>query len=104
MRGTTERLADIELAMKSHNAFRPKKAWSPSPCNAPWIARGTEEQVFEPFQRLGGYDDNSCVGLGLSVARGVVGAMGGAVHATDTPGGGLTVGIDLAAPDRWGHP
>ena len=36
--------------------------------------------------------------LGLSVARGFVEAMGGTISATDTPGGGLTAEIDLAAP------
>jgi two-component system sensor histidine kinase KdpD len=66
----------------------------------PGIARGTEEQMFEPFQRLGDYDNTTGVGLGLSVARGFVEAMGGNVHVTDTPGGGLTVVIDLAAPEK----
>lgn len=66
----------------------------------PGIARGTEEQMFEPFQRLGDYDNTTGVGLGLSVARGFVEAMGGTVQATDTPGGGLTVVIELAAPHR----
>jgi two-component system sensor histidine kinase KdpD len=37
------------------------------------------------------------VGLGLPVARGFVEAMGGTITATDTPSGGLTVEIDLAA-------
>jgi two-component system, OmpR family, sensor histidine kinase KdpD len=64
----------------------------------PGIARGTEDQVFEAFQRLGDFDNTTGVGLGLSVAKGFVEAMGGSVHATDTPGGGLTVVIDLAAP------
>ena len=66
----------------------------------PGIARGTEDQVFAPFQRLGDYDNTTGVGLGLSVARGFVEAMGGTVHVTDTPGGGLTVVIDLAAPTK----
>ena len=66
----------------------------------PGIPRGTEEQLFEPFQRLGDRDTSSGVGLGLSVARGFVEAMGGTVTATDTPGGGLTVEIDLAAPAK----
>jgi two-component system sensor histidine kinase KdpD len=56
--------------------------------------------MFEPFQRLGDYDNTTGVGLGLSVARGFVEAMGGTVHVTDTPGGGLTVVIDLAAPEK----
>lgn len=68
----------------------------------PGVARGTEEQLFEPFQRLGDTDTSSGVGLGLSVARGFVEAMGGTITASDTPGGGLTVEIDLAAPPKDG--
>jgi two-component system sensor histidine kinase KdpD len=64
----------------------------------PGIPRGTEEQLFAPFQRLGDHDTSIGVGLGLSVARGFVEAMGGTISATDTPGGGLTIEIDLAAP------
>jgi two-component system, OmpR family, sensor histidine kinase KdpD len=64
----------------------------------PGIPRGTEEQLFAPFQRLGDHDTSIGVGLGLSVARGFVEAMGGTISATDTPGGGLTAEIDLAAP------
>jgi two-component system sensor histidine kinase KdpD len=64
----------------------------------PGIPRGTEDQLFAPFQRLGDHDTSIGVGLGLSVARGFVEAMGGTISSTDTPGGGLTVEIDLAAP------
>lgn len=64
----------------------------------PGIARGAETELFAPFQRLGDQDTSSGVGLGLSVARGFVEAMGGTITAGDTPGGGLTVEIDLAAP------
>jgi two-component system, OmpR family, sensor histidine kinase KdpD len=66
----------------------------------PGVKRGTEEQMFEPFQRLGDHDNTSGVGLGLSVASGFVEAMGGTISATDTPGGGLTVVVDLAAPPK----
>jgi two-component system sensor histidine kinase KdpD len=65
----------------------------------PGIPRGTEEQLFEPFQRLGDQDNGTGVGLGLSVASGFIEAMGGNVAATDTPGGGLTVVVDLPAPE-----
>jgi two-component system, OmpR family, sensor histidine kinase KdpD len=65
----------------------------------PGIPRGTEEQLFEPFQRLGDQDNSTGVGLGLSVASGFIEAMGGNVAATDTPGGGLTVVVDLPAPE-----
>jgi two-component system, OmpR family, sensor histidine kinase KdpD len=64
----------------------------------PGIARGSEDQLFDAFQRLGDRDNTSGVGLGLSVARGFVEAMGGTISATDTPGGGLTIVVELAAP------
>jgi two-component system sensor histidine kinase KdpD len=66
----------------------------------PGIPRGAEELIFGPFQRLGDHDNTTGVGLGLSVARGFVEAMGGTISATDTPGGGLTVIVDLAAPEE----
>ena len=64
----------------------------------PGIPHGTEDQIFEAFQRLGDQDNTTGVGLGMSVARGFVEAMGGTIAASDTPGGGLTVVVDLAAP------
>jgi two-component system sensor histidine kinase KdpD len=65
----------------------------------PGIPHGAEEQLFDAFQRLGDHDNTIGVGLGMSVARGFVEAMGGAIQGSDTPGGGLTVVLDLAAPD-----
>ncbi|MFE3291118.1 DUF4118 domain-containing protein [Rhodococcus sp. NPDC059234] len=62
----------------------------------PGVARGAEDQIFDSFQRLGDRDNSTGVGLGLSVVRGFVEAMGGTVSATDTPGGGLTMVVDLA--------
>jgi two-component system, OmpR family, sensor histidine kinase KdpD len=64
----------------------------------PGVPRGTEDQLFEAFQRLGDHDNTTGVGLGMSVARGFVEAMGGTIAASETPGGGLTVVLDLAAP------
>jgi two-component system, OmpR family, sensor histidine kinase KdpD len=61
-------------------------------------------QLFEPFQRL---DDRGPegVGLGLAVARGFIEAMGGAMVADNTPGGGLTMRIRLpVARARSGEP
>jgi len=66
----------------------------------PGVPTGLEDQLFEPFQRLGDRDNSTGVGLGLSVVRGFVEAMGGAVHAEPTPGGGLTMVIDLPADQR----
>lgn len=65
----------------------------------PGIGRGAEDRLFAPFQRLGDNDNTSGVGLGLSVSRGFVEAMGGSISVTDTPGGGLTVVVELAAPE-----
>ncbi|HUB57245.1 MAG TPA: sensor histidine kinase KdpD [Mycobacterium sp.] len=64
----------------------------------PGVAKGAAEQMFEPFQRLGDTDNTTGLGLGLSVAKGFVEAMGGTIQATDTPGGGLTILVDLQAP------
>lgn len=58
-----------------------------------------QDRIFSPFQRLDDRNTGNGVGLGLSVARGFVEAMGGTVTVDDTPGGGLTVGIELAAPE-----
>ncbi|MEV6768066.1 sensor histidine kinase KdpD [Nocardia sp. NPDC051030] len=68
------------------------------------VPSGMEDQLFEPFQRLGDRDNSTGVGLGLSVVRGFVDAMGGTVHAEPTPGGGLTMVIDLAAADEEENP
>lgn len=63
----------------------------------PGVPPGTEDQLFEPFQRLGDRDNTTGVGLGLSVVRGFVEAMDGTVHAEPTPGGGLTMLVELPA-------
>ncbi|PIB76975.1 hypothetical protein CQY22_004065 [Mycolicibacterium brumae] len=65
----------------------------------PGIPAGEQDRIFSPFQRLDDRNTGNGVGLGLSVARGFVEAMGGTVTVDDTPGGGLTVGIELAAPE-----
>jgi two-component system sensor histidine kinase KdpD len=63
------------------------------------LPRGAAEAVFAPFQRLGDRDPSTGIGLGLSVAKGFVEAMGGMIKAEDTPGGGLTVVIALPAAE-----
>jgi two-component system, OmpR family, sensor histidine kinase KdpD len=70
----------------------------------PGVSKGAADEMFQPFQRLGDFDTTTGLGLGLSVAKGFVEAMSGTITAIDTPGGGLTILIDLAAPlqDRRG--
>jgi two-component system sensor histidine kinase KdpD len=59
------------------------------------------ERIFQPFQRLGDQSTMAGVGLGLAVARGFIEATGGRIELDDTPGGGLTVLIDLPiVPER----
>ncbi|WP_436497607.1 DUF4118 domain-containing protein [Actinokineospora sp. HUAS TT18] len=74
--------ARVELRVVDHGPGIPKKAAA---------------ALFTPFQRLGDRDATPGVGLGLSVAKGFIDAMGGTITAEDTPGGGLTVVISLPA-------
>jgi two-component system, OmpR family, sensor histidine kinase KdpD len=71
---------EVELRVVDHGRGLPRKA---------------ADRIFIPFQRLGDRDNTSGVGLGLSVAKGFVDAMGGSIRAEDTPGGGLTIVISL---------
>jgi two-component system sensor histidine kinase KdpD len=65
--------------------------------HGPGVAAQDQDRIFEPFQRLGDQAAGSGVGLGLAVARGFVEAMGGHLTATATPGGGLTMTVELRA-------
>ena len=63
----------------------------------PGIPAERRDEVFVPFQRLGDVDNTTGVGLGLALAKGFVEAMGGTLEAEDTPGGGLTMVVELEA-------
>lgn len=54
-----------------------------------------KEEIFAPFRRYGDSARGDGVGLGLAVARGLTEAMDGTLNAEDTPGGGLTIVVDL---------
>jgi two-component system sensor histidine kinase KdpD len=72
----------------------------------PGLHRKVLDTAFVPFQRLGDRHAPTGMGLGLSVARGFVEAMGGTITAEPTPGGGLTVVVSLPAydPAKEGSP
>jgi two-component system sensor histidine kinase KdpD len=65
--------------------------------HGPGVPESERARIFEPFQRLGDRTSGAGVGLGLAVARGFTEAMGGSLSASSTPGGGLTMTIELAA-------
>jgi signal transduction histidine kinase len=63
------------------------------------IAAEFRERIFEPFQRLHGRDSVPGVGLGLTIARKIVGRHGGRLTVEAEPAGGSRFVIELA-PSR----
>jgi len=84
----------VRLAASSHAGRVELRVVDRGP-GIPESARGA---VFTAFQR---HDDHPSVGtgvgLGLAIARGFTEAMGGTLTAEDTPGGGLSMVVDLPA-------
>ncbi|MFD7132005.1 ATP-binding protein [Streptomyces sp. NPDC059894] len=66
----------------------------------PGVPDEAKDRIFEPFQRYGDAPRGVGVGLGLAVARGFTEALGGTLHAEDTPGGGLTMVLSVRTTPR----
>jgi two-component system sensor histidine kinase KdpD len=71
----------VEIRVVDHGPGAPSDRW---------------EQMFAPFQRLGDATPGG-LGLGLAIARGLAEAMSGTVRPEATPGGGLTMCVELPA-------
>ena len=63
--------------------------------HGPGIPESERERVFAPFQRYGDRGGDG-LGLGLAIAKGFTEAMGGSITPTETPGGGLTMTMNLS--------
>ncbi|MGI5239479.1 sensor histidine kinase [Dactylosporangium sp. CA-139066] len=64
--------------------------------NGPGVPPADRPGLFEPFQRRGDRGGTG-LGLGLAIVRGFTEAMGGTVTPSETPGGGLTMTVELPA-------
>jgi len=62
--------------------------------HGPGVALAQRGQMMQPFQQVGEQRSGG-VGLGLAVANGLVEAIGGRLSAETTPGGGLTMRVEL---------
>jgi two-component system sensor histidine kinase KdpD len=65
--------------------------------HGPGLAFGDQQHMFTPFYRLREGPTAMRTGLGLAICKGFVEAMGGAIAAADTPGGGTTIAFTIAS-------
>ena len=85
-----------EQAVVVHGAFRPPDLELRVVDHGSGVPTDQRERIFQPFQRLGDRSHDGA-GLGLAIASGFVEAMGGELRLTETPGGGATFHILVAA-------
>jgi len=65
--------------------------------HGPGVPAADRDRIFAPFQRLDDHTADGGLGLGLAIARGFTEAMNGTISPSETPGGGLTMTVTLAA-------
>jgi signal transduction histidine kinase len=65
--------------------------------HGPGISREFQSRVFERFFRIPGTEESNGVGLGLAIAKEIVGSHGGSIGLHSTPGEGSEFYFDLPA-------
>jgi two-component system, NtrC family, sensor histidine kinase KinB len=68
--------------------------------HGPGISREFQSRVFERFFRIPGTEESNGVGLGLAIAKEIVGSHGGSIGLHSTPGEGSEFYFDLPAAIR----
>ena len=63
--------------------------------HGPGIGEERRARMFEPFQHTSDVSDSDGIGLGLALSRGFAEGMGASLEAEETPGGGLTMVLEL---------
>lgn len=67
--------------------------------HGPGIPVEMRELVLQPFHRLDDTRSGGGIGLGLAIADRLVAALGGRLSLGETPGGGLSVSVDLPSAE-----
>jgi two-component system, OmpR family, sensor histidine kinase KdpD len=70
----------------------------------PGVDDADKDRIFAAFQRVGDAPQGDGLGLGLAVARGLMAVMGGTLVPEDTPGGGLTMVLELPVAQQQEEP
>jgi signal transduction histidine kinase len=68
--------------------------------HGPGISREFQSRVFERFFRIPGTEESNGVGLGLAIAKEIVGSHGGSIGLHSTPGEGSEFYFDLPAASK----
>ena len=68
--------------------------------HGPGVSPDRHQEMFAPFQRMGDTDNTTGLGLGLALSRGFTEGMGGTLRPADTPGGGLTMIVELPVAEH----